>query len=344
MHKNTLVITGGLGFIGAHFVHYVFDRMLDTKIIVLDKNTYAADKCRMDKFLTHDRFLYVEGDIADTEFITAFFAKHRPTQLINFAAESHVDNAIAGPHIFLQTNVNGTFNLLEAARTTWFERPHQLKPEFEQALFYQVSTDEVFGSLSASGRFSETSNYAPNSPYSASKAAADHWVRCYHKTYGLPILISHCSNNYGPYQHEEKLIPTIIRTALSGQPIPLYGTGENIRDWLYVVDHCQAIYTLLTKAKRGERYTIGGNNEQSNVSICEAIIRILDVKAPKPNAQSYAEQIRFVSDRPGHDYRYAIDARKIKNDLGWQPEEEFERGLEKTVIHYLEKYKQLIDN
>lgn len=343
MPKNTLLVTGGLGFIGAHFVHHVFHRLNDTKIVVLDKNTYAADKSRMQEFINEERFFYEEGDIAEAPFVEAVFSKHQPTKIINFAAESHVDNSIAGPHVFLKTNVEGTFNLLEAARKTWLEKTQELKPNYQQALFYQVSTDEVFGSLSTEGRFSETSNYAPNSPYSASKAAADHWVRSYQHTYGLPVLISHCSNNYGPYQHGEKLIPTIVRTALSGDPIPIYGTGENIRDWLFVTDHCQAIFTLLTKAKRGESYTIGGNTERSNVSICKAITTMLDAKVPKSNGRSYTEQIRLVSDRPGHDFRYATDTTKIKKDFGWQPEEDFEKGLEKTVIHYLEQYKHLID-
>lgn len=342
MPRETLIITGGLGFIGAHFVHYAFRKMRDATIVVVDKNTYAADKSRMDNLINSDRFFYEEGDISDATFVDQTFAKYKPTKVINFAAESHVDNSIASPKLFLKTNIEGTFTLLEAARKTWLDDSRQLKPEFLQARYYQISTDEVFGSLGAKGAFSETSNYAPNSPYSASKAAADHWVRSYHRTYGVPVLISHCSNNFGPHQHSEKLIPTIIRTALKGDAIPIYGKGENIRDWLYVTDHCQAIYTVLTNAQIGENYTIGGNTERSNLSICKAITSLLDTKAPNPNGTSYAQQITLVTDRPGHDFRYATNTSKIKKDLGWQPQESFESALEKTVDHYLEKYNHLI--
>jgi len=237
--------------------------------------------------------------------------------------------------------VEGTFYLLEAARRTWMQSPHELKTAFKNARFYHISTDEVFGSLGKEGRFNEQSNYAPNSPYSASKAAADHWVRSYFHTYGLPTLLSHCSNNYGPYQHSEKLIPTIIRTALNGEPIPLYGDGQNVRDWLYVEDHCIAIERILAEGTPGQVFCIGGNAELANLEICRAIVQQLDKLHPKENGASYSEQISFVKDRLGHDYRYAISATKIKNELGWEPKHSFEDGLKKTIVHYLAKYKNL---
>ena len=340
MEAKTILITGGLGFIGGHFVHHYRQHYPGVKIVVVDKNTYAADRSRITHFERQENFAFIEADIAVGEKMHSLFQQYRPTVVVNFAAESHVDNSISGPAPFLATNVTGTFNLLEAARELWLEKPHKLKEGFYDARFYQISTDEVFGSLGQEGLFSETSNYAPNSPYSASKASADHWVRSYFHTYGLPTLISQCSNNYGPHQHEEKLIPTVIRTALKGEIIPLYGDGKNRRDWLYVEDHCTAIMRVLEKATPGESYTIGGGAERDNLTICKTILSFLDGIKPKKDGSSYQEQIRFVEDRPGHDFRYAIDARKIKSQLGWEPQNTFEEALQKTVVYYLEKYSE----
>lgn len=340
MEAKTILITGGLGFIGGHFVHHYRQHYPGVKIVVVDKNTYAADRSRITHFERQENFAFIEADIAVGEKMHSLFQQYRPTVVVNFAAESHVDNSISGPAPFLATNVTGTFNLLEAARELWLEKPHKLKEGFYDARFYQISTDEVFGSLGQEGHFSEASNYAPNSPYSASKASADHWVRSYFHTYGLPTLISQCSNNYGSHQHEEKLIPTVIRTALKGEIIPLYGDGKNRRDWLYVEDHCTAIMRVLEKATPGESYTIGGGAERDNLTICKTILSFLDGIKPKKDGSSYQEQIRFVEDRPGHDFRYAIDARKIKSQLGWEPQNTFEEALQKTVVYYLEKYSE----
>lgn len=340
MEAKTILITGGLGFIGGHFVHHYRQHYPGVKIVVVDKNTYAADRSRITHFERQENFAFIEADIAVGEKMHSLFQQYRPTVVVNFAAESHVDNSIIGPAPFLATNVTGTFNLLEAARELWLEKPHKLKQGFYDARFYQISTDEVFGSLGQEGLFSEASKYAPNSPYSASKASADHWVRSYFHTYGLPTLISQCSNNYGPHQHEEKLIPTVIRTALKGEIIPLYGDGKNRRDWLYVEDHCTAITRVLEKATPGESYTIGGGAERDNLTICKTILSFLDGIKPKKDGSSYQEQIRFVEDRPGHDFRYAIDARKIKSQLGWEPQNTFEEALQKTVVYYLEKYSE----
>jgi dTDP-glucose 4,6-dehydratase len=338
MRPKTILITGGLGFIGGHFVHQYRQHYPEVKIIVVDKNTYAADRSRITLFEGQDNFVFIEEDIAVMEKMHTIFQQYKPTAVINFAAESHVDNSISGPAPFLATNVTGTFNLLEAASQLWLAQPHELKEEFCDARFYQISTDEVFGSLGQEGLFSEKSNYAPNSPYSASKASADHWVRSYFHTYGLPTLISQCSNNYGPFQHQEKLIPTVIRTALKGQEIPIYGDGKNRRDWLYVEDHCTAIISVLEKATPGESFTIGGGAERDNLTICNTILSFLDGIKPKEDGSSYQEQIRFVDDRPGHDFRYAIDTRKIKSKLGWKPQNTFEAALQKTVVYYLNKY------
>ena len=340
MEAKTILITGGLGFIGGHFVHHYRQHYPGVKIVVVDKNTYAADRSRITHFERQENFAFIEADIAVGEKMHSLFQQYRPTVVVNFAAESHVDNSISGPAPFLATNVTGTFNLLEAARELWLEKPHKLKEGFYDARFYQISTDEVFGSLGQEGHFSEASNYAPNSPYSASKASADHWVRSYFHTYGLPTLISQCSNNYGSHQHEEKLIPTVIRTALKGEIVPLYGDGKNSRDWLYVEDHCTAIMRVLEKATPGESYTIGGGAERDNLTICKTILSFLDGIKPKKDGSSYQEQIRFVEDRPGHDFRYAIDARKIKSQLGWEPQNTFEEALQKTVVYYLEKYSE----
>lgn len=342
MKDETILITGGLGFIGAHFVHYVFRYFQEIKVVVLDKNTYAADFQRVQTFVGNPRFFYEEGDIVDDRFIDRVLNQYQPIYIINFAAETHVDNSIIEPKGFLKTNEEGTYNLLEATRRLWMKTPQELNKGYKKARFYQISTDEVFGSLGEQGYFTEASNYAPNSPYSASKAAADHWVRSYNKTFGLPTLISHCSNNFGPYQHNEKLIPTIIRTALKGEPIPIYGNGKNTRDWLFVEDHCLAIATILQQAKPGNQYNIGANTERTNLEICHAIIEILDKKRPKREGGSYNDQITFVKDRLGHDFRYAIDAKKIKKELNWKPTKSFEAAMSLTVDYYIEKYAHLI--
>ena len=338
MKANTYFITGGLGFIGAHFVHHLHTQDPSAKIVVIDKITYAANPTRLADLLAKGNCIMEEANIANEARMQALFTAYTPQIVINFAAESHVDNSIAGPAVFLETNVKGTFTLLEAARKLWMESPNQIKSEYQKACFYHISTDEVFGSLGEKGAFNEQSNYAPNSPYSASKAAADHWVRSYHHTYGLPTLLSYCSNNFGPFQHAEKLIPTIVRNALKGNDIPIYGNGKNIRDWLYVEDHCTAISSILARGKKGETYAIGGNNEHSNIALCDAILTLLDKIHPKGNGTSYRAQIKFVSDRPGHDYRYAIDPIKIQNELGWKPKVSFENALEITLRHYLEQY------
>ena len=338
MKEKTFFVTGGLGFIGAHFVHYLHQHEFGAKIVVLDKITYAANLDRMADLVTHGNVILEEVDIADEKKINTLFQKHQPHVVLNFAAESHVDNSIAGPAVFLETNVKGTFTLLVAARRLWMEESNSLKEEFKTACFYQISTDEVFGSLEKEGKFNELSNYAPNSPYSASKAAADHWVRSYHHTYGLPTVLSYCSNNFGPHQHSEKLLPTIVRNALDGRPIPIYGNGENVRDWLFVEDHCAAITLILEKGKRGETYAIGGNNEYSNIDLCRKLLSLLDTISPRKDGGTYNSQIDFVTDRLGHDYRYAIDATKIKTELGWEPKVSFEKALELTLRHYLEVY------
>ena len=338
MKHKTLFVTGGLGFIGGHFVTIVSQQFPDTTLVVIDKNTYAANPERMAQVLAKENVFCFEEDIVEAAKIEALFARFQPDAVVHFAAESHVDNSIHGPEAFLQSNVVGTFTLLEAARKCWMKAPHQCKEQFEHARFYHISTDEVFGSLGDAGAFSEQSNYAPNSPYSVSKAAADHWVRSYFHTYGLPTLTTQCSNNYGPYQHGEKLIPTIIRNAVNETAIPLYGDGQNVRDWLYVEDHCEAILMVLSSAPAGATYTIGGNATRTNLELCTLLLEHLDRLYPRSNNQSYAALIEFVNDRPGHDYRYAIDARKIREERKWTPKVTLEKGLEKTILHYLKEY------
>ena len=338
MKPKTYFITGGLGFIGAHFVHHLHNTNPLARIVVIDKNTYAAKPERITQLIEKGRVFLEETDIADQKHIQGLFLKYQPEGVINFAAESHVDNSIQGPTVFLETNVKGTFTLLEEARKLWMAGINEIKPDFKSATFYQISTDEVFGSLGNEGYFNEKSNYAPSSPYSASKASADHWVKSYYHTYGLPVLLSYCSNNFGPHQHAEKLIPTIINKALNHQPIPIYGSGKNIRDWLYVEDHCVAIACVLEKGKKGGSYAIGASNEQSNLSICHFVLTCLDQIHPRKDGTSYSSQITFVADRPGHDFRYAIDASKIKTELKWLPKVSFEKAIETTVTHYLDQY------
>lgn len=328
-----ILMTGGAGFIGGNFV---LDWLAeyDEPVINLDKLTYAGNLDTLASLRDDERHFFVNGDIGDCRLVGALLAKHRPRAVINFAAESHVDRSIHGPSDFIQTNVVGTFKLLEAVRTYWSELPELNRAVFR---FVHVSTDEVYGALRpGEPAFSETAPYEPNSPYSASKAASDHLVRAWRHTYRLPVLTTNCSNNYGPYHFPEKLIPLCILNALAGKPLPMYGDGRQIRDWLYVKDHCSAIRRVLEAGALGETYNIGGRNEKSNLDVAHAICAILDDVKPRVDGKSYAAQITFVRDRPGHDRRYAIDAAKIERELGWNPAETFETGIRKTVIWYLE--------
>ena len=330
----TVLITGGAGFIGSNFIPYFLDISPDIKVINLDLLTYAGTLANLKEVENNPRYHFIQGDINDKELVENIFKDFDIKSVINFAAESHVDNSIKGPEVFIQTNVNGTFNLLNIAYQHWMKKPGEYKKEYSSSRFHQISTDEVYGSLGDSGLFSEDSAYAPNSPYSASKASADMLVRSYHHTYGLNTVVTNCSNNYGPKQHEEKLIPTIIRKALLDEKIPIYGDGKNIRDWLYVMDHCKGIHIVFENGQSGETYNIGGKNEKDNLFIANHICEILDVLRPKLNG-SYKDQISFVEDRAGHDLRYAIDASKITQELGWLPEEDFQSGIFKTIEWYL---------
>ncbi|MGR8941398.1 MAG: dTDP-glucose 4,6-dehydratase [Gammaproteobacteria bacterium] len=329
----SILITGGAGFIGSNFVLDWF-RHHDETVINLDKLTYAGNLENLQSLADDDRHHFVRGDIGDKDLITCLLAKHQPRAVINFAAESHVDRSIHGPEDFIQTNIVGTFHLLEATRNYWNGLTEVKKIGFR---FLHVSTDEVYGSLSKDDpAFSESHRYEPNSPYSASKAASDHLVRAYHHTYGLPVLTTNCSNNYGPYHFPEKLIPLVIHNALAGKPLPIYGDGQQIRDWLYVKDHCSAIRRVLAVGKTGETYNIGGWNEKANLDVVHGLCDILDELRPRPDGRSYRNQITFVKDRPGHDRRYAIDATKLERELGWKPIETFESGIRKTVQWYLD--------
>lgn len=331
--NKTIIVTGGAGFIGANFVLAWVKQGLGT-VVNLDKLTYAGNLESLTSLQHNPQHIFVHGDIGDQVLLAQLLAEHQPCAVVNFAAESHVDRSIHGPEDFIQTNVVGTFHLLEAVRAYWV----RLSAEHQQAFrFLHVSTDEVYGSLGKDdAAFTETTAYAPNSPYSASKAASDHLVRAYHHTYGLPTLTTNCSNNYGPYHFPEKLIPLVIHNALVGKPLPVYGNGQQVRDWLFVEDHCAAIRCVLDAGKVGEVYNVGGWNEQSNINVVRTLCRMLDAKKPRTDGKSYADQITFVQDRPGHDQRYAIDASKIANELGWKPVETFDSGIEKTVNWYLE--------
>ena len=327
-----ILVTGGAGFIGANFV-LDWLRQSDEAVLNVDKLTYAGNLGTLRSLADDSKHVFTRVDICDGEALRALFAKHQPRAVVHFAAESHVDRSIHGPAEFVQTNVVGTFTLLEAARNYWAGLDQAGKDAFR---FLHVSTDEVFGSLSAEDpQFSETTPYAPNSPYSATKAGSDHLVRAYHHTYGLPTLTTNCSNNYGPYQFPEKLIPLMIANALAGKPRPVYGDGQNVRDWLYVGDHCSAIREVLARGKPGETYNIGGWNEKKNLDVVHTLCDLLDAARPKADG-SYRDQITYVKDRPGHDRRYAIDASKLERELGWKPAETFETGLAKTVRWYLD--------
>jgi len=334
-----IFITGGAGFIGSNFVLDWLAKN-DEPLINLDKLTYAGNLNNLVSVNKDPRHIFVRGDIGDTAQVAALLAQYKPRAIVHFAAESHVDRSIHGPAAFIETNVNGTFGLLEAVRAYWSDLPTDDKTAFR---FLHVSTDEVYGTLGAhDAPFAETSQYAPNSPYSASKAASDHLVRAYHHTYGLPTLTTNCSNNYGPYHFPEKLIPLIIANAQAGKLLPIYGDGQQVRDWLYVSDHCAAIRRVLAAGRPGEVYNIGGWNEKANLDVVYVLCDILDVLSPKKEG-SYRNQITYVADRPGHDRRYAIDARKIERELGWKPAETFETGIRKTVQWYLENQSWVAD-
>jgi len=333
---KSILVTGGAGFIGSNFVPYFLEKNPEFQIINLDLLTYAGNLENLKEVENHPRYTFVQGDIKDQDLITSLFSKHDIRGVIHFAAESHVDNSISNPEVFLQTNVIGTFVLIHAAYKHWMEKPFVFKSGYENCRFHHVSTDEVYGTLGETGLFQETTPYAPNSPYSASKAGSDFVVRSYHHTYGMNTVTTNCSNNYGPKQHSEKLIPTIIRKALSNQNIPIYGQGTNVRDWLYVLDHAIGIDLAFQKGNNGETYNIGGRNERNNNYIVNRICEILDSKRPRPDGKSYKTLITFVPDRPGHDMRYAIDATKIEKELSWKALENFETGIEKTVDWYLD--------
>jgi dTDP-glucose 4,6-dehydratase len=330
--NSTILVTGGAGFIGGNFVLRKI-RGEKTEVINLDALTYAGNLDTLDDIEDDPRHSFVLGSIGDSALVDYLLQKHRPSAIVNFAAESHVDRSIDSPEAFIQTNILGTFSLLESARKYWRGLEGTEKERFR---FLHVSTDEVYGSLGPTGKFTETTAYQPNSPYSASKASSDHLVRAYFHTYGLPVLTTNCSNNYGPFQFPEKLIPLIIHNALAGKSLPIYGNGLNVRDWLFVEDHCAAIARVLEAGTPGEVYNIGGNNEKTNLEVVHTLCDLLDTLKPRSDGASYRSQITFVTDRPGHDARYAIDASKIKDTLGWEPSETFETGLRKTVTWYLE--------
>jgi dTDP-glucose 4,6-dehydratase len=327
----TILVTGGAGFIGGNFVLRAVHA--GHKVINLDKLTYAGNLATLSSVADHPGHRLIEGDIGDRVLVAKLLQEHQPQAIINFAAESHVDRSIDGPAAFIETNVVGTLGLLECARDYW--RALGDTPQGASFRFLHVSTDEVYGSLGAEGRFHETTPYAPNSPYSASKAASDHLVRAFHHTYGLPTLTTNCSNNYGPYQFPEKLIPLMIQKALQGESLPVYGDGLNVRDWLFVEDHCEAIETVLAGGRPGETYNVGGDSERTNIDVVRTICELLDARVPKAKG-TYADQITFVRDRPGHDRRYAIDASKLRDELGWRPKHDFFTGMRRTVDWYLD--------
>jgi dTDP-glucose 4,6-dehydratase len=336
---ETIVVTGGAGFIGSNFVRLLM-RQSGARVVVLDKLTYAGNLESLADVSGDARFAFIHGDIADRALVEQVYREHRPTWVVNFAAESHVDRSIDGPRAFVETNISGTFELLEGARVYVAGLAAPARAGFR---FLHVSTDEVYGSLGASGKFSETTPYAPNSPYAASKAAADHLVRAYHETYDLPALMTNCSNNYGPYQYPEKLIPLMILNALEGRPLPIYGDGGNVRDWLYVEDHCEGILLVLQRGQAGGKYNLGGDNERTNLELVDRLCAVLDELAPAAQngalaargIGSYAALKTFVPDRPGHDRRYAIDASHVQRELGWRPRHDFESGVRATVSWYL---------
>lgn len=337
---KTLLFTGCAGFIGSNFVPYFLEKYPYVRLVNLDLLTYAGNLENLAEVQNNERYIFVKGDICDRSLVESLFKKYDIRGVIHFAAESHVDNSIKNPGIFIQTNVNGTFTLIDVAYKHWMEKPFVYKTGYKGCRFHHISTDEVYGTLGETGLFSEETAYAPNSPYSASKAGSDMIVRSYHHTYGMDAIITNCSNNYGPKQHDEKLIPTIIRKAIRGEDIPIYGDGKNIRDWLYVLDHCKGIDLVYHKGRNGEVYNIGGRNERNNNQVAERICTLLDEMQPRDDGKSYREQIKYVEDRAGHDLRYAIDATKIETELEWHASETFDTGIMKTIEWYLNKYQK----
>ncbi len=337
---QTIIVTGGAGFIGSNFVYYLLSHAPAYRIVVFDKLTYAGNKLNLQKALKSGKLFFVKGDVALPSQVRALYRRFQPRLIFNFAAESHVDRSIEDPDAFVRTNVEGTFQLLEAARFYWAGLQGPARRRFR---FLHVSTDEVYGSLGPKGFFSENTPYAPNSPYAATKAGADHLVRAYHETYGLPAVLTNCSNNYGPFQFPEKLIPLMILNALEGKPLPVYGDGKNVRDWLYVEDHCEALWRVMSHGRPGEKYNVGGNSEKTNLEVVQTLCRQLQKIFPasgnpallKKGLSDYSNLVSFVKDRPGHDRRYAIDATKIRLELGWKPRHSFETGMEATVRWYL---------
>lgn len=338
--QDLILVTGGAGFIGSNFI-LQWLASEQARVLNLDKLTYAGNLNNLRSVKSNTRYRFEQGDIVDRDFLCNLLQRERPSAIVHFAAESHVDRSIHGPDDFIRTNVNGTFHLLEETRAYWSALAESDRSAFR---FLHVSTDEVYGSLGASDpAFNESTPYAPNSPYSASKAASDHLVRAYHHTYNLPVLTTNCSNNYGPYQFPEKLIPLMILNACGGKPLPVYGDGQNIRDWLYVEDHCRAIRTVLAKGKLGETYNIGGGSEKKNIEIIGSICELLDELCPDDPVIPHSKLVTFVKDRPGHDQRYAMDPRKIERELSWRPVETFESGIRKTVLWYLEHEEWVLD-
>ena len=336
---TSILVTGCAGFIGSNFVPYFIKKYSNYRIINLDLLTYAGDLDNLVECNTNERYKFIKGDICNPELVQFIFEEYDIKGVIHFAAESHVDNSITNPGVFIETNVKGSYNLVHAAKNHWMTKPFHHKNGYEGCRFHHISTDEVYGTLGETGLFKETTPYAPNSPYASSKASSDMIIRAYNETFGLNTIITNCSNNYGPKQHAEKLIPTIIRKAISHEPIPIYGDGKNIRDWLYVLDHCKGIDLAYHEGLEGETYNIGGHNEKNNLYIVDKICTILDELTPSNKLKSYKELISFVEDRAGHDRRYAIDSAKIQNELGWKADENFESGIIKTVKWYLNKQK-----
>jgi dTDP-glucose 4,6-dehydratase len=338
MQNKNILLTGTAGFIGSNFVPYFLEKYPNYNLINLDLLTYAGNLENLAECEENPRYKFIKGDICNRELVEFIFTEYDITGVIHFAAESHVDNSIKNPGVFVQTNVNGTFTLIDVAYKYWMNKPFEYKSKYQNCRFHHISTDEVYGTLSLdpSDLFTESTPYAPNSPYSASKASSDMIIRAYNETYGMNTVITNCSNNYGPKQHDEKLIPTIIRKALSNQNIPIYGDGKNIRDWLYVLDHCKGIDVVYHTGITGQTYNIGGRSERTNLQIVDRICTILDKEVPKE--KSYKELITFVEDRAGHDRRYAIDATKLENELGWKADENFDSGIVKTIAWYLNKY------
>jgi len=333
---QNILITGGAGFIGSNFIHYILDREKSIQVINLDALTYAGSQENLKNLPDSSRYKFIKGDICDAEFVEKVLESQLIDTIVHFAAETHVDRSILGPGQFIQTNIVGTYTLLEASRKYWLDKDNSINKELNYPRFHHISTDEVYGSLLPDEHaFCETNRYAPNSPYAASKASSDHLVRSYGHTYNLPFSITNCSNNYGPYQFPEKLIPLIITNAIEGKPLPMYGDGKQIRDWLFVEDHAEAIHTVLTKSPPGKTYNIGGNNQPTNLEIVETICEILDEMLPKSKYRPHKNLIQFVKDRPGHDRRYAMDISRIQHELGWQPKHSLGSGLRKTVEWYL---------